>query len=943
MLAHAAPLLAFTVEPASGALDVAWVLGRWTDSCESTCGACQSHCMNGATVWPTGFSWSCDRGVGHECHNASIAKDGDRYDLAKDPHCGWDPDPKAKSGSNCTYVASDSRKGLRFCPCAASRSGERHNHGSTPAKASTATRRPQPPAPRLPAPWEAIWSKQHEAYYYWNVDSDATQWTRPGAKHEHHAGKEREGKDEKKEKAKLEDKAERPLGKPCTSKEECLKIVDKYLERQPRQENLLMRTYGPGSLGGGSCGDLCELPEPCPSMDIAHACRYDTYDNAVAAIYYTKRGSLEKARGILDIFIDLFYPKSLDGIPDEALYMDLPSGRTMTLLAAAYSDQERARPGHYEGNDVYDGGVDTGNNAWAALAFAHYAAATQSSCYASVARDILHALTSGSTRCKDGLGGFMGRLDPGRQYYRSTEHNVDVAALARVLGEDEVWAVAHRFVHSMYGRNTDFDQSYSMGTGGQEMCDHSQPKHVPVPADCLYWNLLADADPNARRMAEALRFAVGSPEAVRNSRNMSDVSASQGLWTRDKDPLHEFGDLEGSRFSTAGNGVQWEVTASAAMAMLHYERRYSDGAKAKVHVSQYVNRSRNALRRLLGAYGGVPASVLGGNRKAWVRWTQLNQSAQFPGGSDTGLSWSYLRYQHVASTAWTGLLLLYQADEHEKLNEDANPMATPTRPIPTGKDLTCLPPKILKTHSPTTSRSDASTSSRSDKEEYAAWRCWKRKYDHWMSWKKKRDVGLEKRRHPAVGTSGQSEKTPDSLDEADGEAKKAISDAREDRQLTEVRLMKEDEREKALDVHLGEYDHRAFSSWMLQHVHGDAAADSERDSWLSWRQSHQGGVEDDDSVCGIASVQGKQGHQPEEKFLLGDSSWHAARPLRAVGFFLAAFLVAAAMAGAAFAAMRHVGGCWRRAELPDLLAIWRVSCREQPLKNIEEEPLAGLE
>ncbi|CAK0798068.1 unnamed protein product, partial [Prorocentrum cordatum] len=111
-------------------------------------------------------------------------------------------------------------------------------------------------------------------------------------------------------------------------------------------------------------------------------------------------------------------------------------------------------------------------------------------------RAILHALRSGTPRCDDGLGGLAGRLPPLAQAYRSTEHNIDVAALAAALGEEEVWQDAHGFVRSMHGRNRAFPRAYSMGTGGDGDCDSSQPEGVPVPADCTYWNLLADADPD---------------------------------------------------------------------------------------------------------------------------------------------------------------------------------------------------------------------------------------------------------------------------------------------------------------------------------------------------------------------------------------------------------------------------------------------------------------
>ena len=48
----------------------------------------------------------------------------------------------------------------------------------------------------------------------------------------------------------------------------------------------------------------------------------------------------------------------------------LPSHRSLTLLAAGYTDKA-AYAGWYEGVGVADGAVDTGNNAWVGVAFAN--------------------------------------------------------------------------------------------------------------------------------------------------------------------------------------------------------------------------------------------------------------------------------------------------------------------------------------------------------------------------------------------------------------------------------------------------------------------------------------------------------------------------------------------------------------------------------------------
>lgn len=58
-------------------------------------------------------------------------------------------------------------------------------------------------------------------------------------------------------------------------------------------------------------------------------------------------------------------------------------------------------------------------------------------------------------------------------------------------------------------------------------------------------------------------------------------------------------------------------------------------------------------------YGAVPASVRGGNGDAY---NAHNAYAPYPGGSDTGMGFSYLRMIHVASalplTARVGCFVL---------------------------------------------------------------------------------------------------------------------------------------------------------------------------------------------------------------------------------------------------------------------------------------------
>lgn len=49
----------------------------------------------------------------------------------------------------------------------------------------------------------------------------------------------------------------------------------------------------------------------------------------------------------------------------EELYRGGPSGHTVALLAAAYECDTEVPAGSYQRPDVFDGAVDSGNNAWA--------------------------------------------------------------------------------------------------------------------------------------------------------------------------------------------------------------------------------------------------------------------------------------------------------------------------------------------------------------------------------------------------------------------------------------------------------------------------------------------------------------------------------------------------------------------------------------------------
>jgi len=356
----------------------------------------------------------------------------------------------------------------------------------------------------------------------------------------------------------------------------------------------------------------------------------------------------------------------------------------LTLLASSYNSANQPTGGVYENPFVTDGGVDTGNNAWAALAFAHYAAAANAPCYATAARDIIGALQA-KGQCGDSLQGFMGHLPPYVANYRSAEHNIDMFGLGKVMGDQAVQNSAGTFVRGMFGVNQGFPTTYATGTGDAQRCDPGIASGVPVAVDATFWNILADADPTQSNIDSALNFALQSPGPGQNG-HLDET----GLWVTDTDEYAPDGSnpkLSGVRFSTAGNGAQWENTAGAIMAMVHYLDTYGEGSMPGL--SDYIESARGSMKTLLKLYNGVPSSVLGGT---YVAWQQFADGADVspPGGSDTGLGWPYLRYTSTAPTAWAGLMLLHQFDKSSAVDENANPYARPSAAVPGGSDASCM-------------------------------------------------------------------------------------------------------------------------------------------------------------------------------------------------------------------------------------------------------------
>merc|ERR1712203_670484 len=103
----------------------------------------------------------------------------------------------------------------------------------------------------------------------------------------------------------------------------------------------------------------------------------------------------------------------------------------------------------------------------------------------------------------------MGRLSASAGFYRSSEHNIDIFALAKMLGQETVAAQAKTFVSSMCGFEPDHEAMYATGTLGGHRCNEARDTKVTaIAADAQFWNVLADLNPSSHCREASLKKAV---------------------------------------------------------------------------------------------------------------------------------------------------------------------------------------------------------------------------------------------------------------------------------------------------------------------------------------------------------------------------------------------------------------------------------------------------
>jgi hypothetical protein len=247
--------------------------------------------------------------------------------------------------------------------------------------------------------------------------------------------------------------------------------------------------------------------------------------------------------------------------------------------------------------------------------------------------------------------------------YLSTEHHVDLYSLATVLkthGQEDATREIGTTVLANIKLYMDavFDgEKYFVGTGP---CGTDKPSTPDggvynvivnqetggIPVDCQTWTTLAGIGTREQQRT-SMAWAVKNC-FIRDSDHQSASRADYANYS-----VPEEGPLSGVRFTNRGKGIQLENTGSGLMALLRHRPD---------HVAiPLIVRTIDTLMK--SAPDGMYASL----------WPVEIIPAYGEGVHNTGLSWSYSRTPHLASTIYCMLARMYQT---AKSPERYNPYST---------------------------------------------------------------------------------------------------------------------------------------------------------------------------------------------------------------------------------------------------------------------------
>jgi len=434
--------------------------------------------------------------------------------------------------------------------------------------------------------------------------------------------------------------------------------IDAYLDRQMDRFTPVPNDY-PAQFADAQLIQTYDVPVTDPSFGpVFH--RADIYDTALAAIYYTRRGDLDRARRLLD---GIRYVQDNDPFKDPA-DNTIGDGR----LRTSYWANDLLAPNR-SSPSIDSAEAAVGNTAWAGIALTHYYKATGQQPYLDAAKRAADWIITNTQQSNaDGFGGYSLGLDAannpiaGTTAARSTENNIDAYTLGMNLAAldagDPKWLAmaqhAQQFVQATFN-NQPGQEKYWTGTqdgpGGQ-----TELAFFPVPTDTQTWTALAGID-TTNRLEQVIRWVADSPANHPSGLKVSDDMGDGRVF-------------EGLRFSTGGQHLQVEVTGGYALAVWAGQQAgwLTEGP------GDPAGRWSDELQSLLDNLDAIRTTA-DGSDPAGVGLVATPWAAGAPSGFSSS---TYPNLRHVASSVWTGLALLASHPDSAKQDLLANPLAALT-------------------------------------------------------------------------------------------------------------------------------------------------------------------------------------------------------------------------------------------------------------------------
>jgi len=412
---------------------------------------------------------------------------------------------------------------------------------------------------------------------------------------------------------------------------------------RPAGQPPLVQTYASGIGATFPPPELNSPPEcgppphaPAPYWQLKY--RGDVYDQSLAALWFTERARIEFAAGHRAEGEEKLAraQRLLDGLIFLGDHDPLANGR----LRAAYWANNLLNLAGTE-SSVMDPDSGVGNIAYFGIAltrFYHvantYDVAVENNYPGAPTRDTYLDVAEAKadwildhTWDDRGPGGFSGGYGGWGQTpfrWKSTEHNIDVYVLARNLSAlrgDVKWLDMAEHAASLV--KAMFDESCSCYRTGT-LDDGVTLNLSPIPADAQAWTALARNG----------TIEIDSGERAQR--------AMQWLLTNLKEGCPcDFTPYEGVKFSDLGKGVQSEVTASAALALLWRSQQTEEASDFLAFLDWL--RLNPPLPDDVASIAVAATACSNGAFTGWPSW--------------------YYPLQHVASSVWSGSACLYHGGD----------------------------------------------------------------------------------------------------------------------------------------------------------------------------------------------------------------------------------------------------------------------------------------